>query len=444
MVPLDVLCDLVMEKKSAIRAALIRRNAVETLIDNIEFDNALVALCELAKFRTGLRFIAQFNHDIVVQLCREPKGRKRSSMLVFLLSRLQPPTDPVFRNYLVTGLLKHVDPVLAFNISKLLARTLVPGLDLVAILEDPECDLGNGFDWSLRYVYSCIVAHSTGSARWLTRRFGKELVQHFVHHPDNEVLTSFLPSILEHVSVSWYDDLLVDACFNLRSCNHAVAILYRMLQSDVEIYTRMKLHSEWSRMLTSLLPSLIEPSHASHKTVRLFLLQLLVIDDSALAPTVLQAVATHVQTIPTHFAFAPTTNLKAAERIVEVGKRIGLSDDNLRVYIDNVCKLKEDDRIRRRMDAIGLAQILQPDAFHCPITMEIMDNPVVASDGHTYEQSALAHILRTTRKSPLTRETLNCNIMIPNINLKKRIRNYSGEICSVVEAIRNNCMTVQP
>ena len=44
----------------------------------------------------------------------------------------------------------------------------------------------------------------------------------------------------------------------------------------------------------------------------------------------------------------------------------------------------------------------------CPITLEGMPCPVVASDGHTYELEALVRVARTgaTFRSPLTREPL--------------------------------------
>ena len=49
---------------------------------------------------------------------------------------------------------------------------------------------------------------------------------------------------------------------------------------------------------------------------------------------------------------------------------------------------------------------MMPDAFSktlmCPITNEIMQKPVVAADGFTYERSAIIRWLMTKNKSPLT------------------------------------------
>ena len=43
-----------------------------------------------------------------------------------------------------------------------------------------------------------------------------------------------------------------------------------------------------------------------------------------------------------------------------------------------------------------------PAAFRCPITTELMRNPVVASDGQTYERSAIEEWFGSHRTSPMT------------------------------------------
>ncbi|KAK7242544.1 hypothetical protein SO694_00017484 [Aureococcus anophagefferens] len=52
-----------------------------------------------------------------------------------------------------------------------------------------------------------------------------------------------------------------------------------------------------------------------------------------------------------------------------------------------------------------------PDEFACPISYELMQDPVIASDGHTYERSAIAAWFERRRTSPITNEDL------PNLDL---------------------------
>jgi len=64
-----------------------------------------------------------------------------------------------------------------------------------------------------------------------------------------------------------------------------------------------------------------------------------------------------------------------------------------------------------------------PKAFLCPITHEVMRDPVVLSDGHTYERSAINKWIkilgRTT--SPMTGAPLTSTSLTPNFTLKSMI-----------------------
>lgn len=59
----------------------------------------------------------------------------------------------------------------------------------------------------------------------------------------------------------------------------------------------------------------------------------------------------------------------------------------------------------------------------CPITQQIMVDPVITSDGQTYEREAIEQWLTTSRKSPLTNVFLANSTLIPNIALKNIIEN---------------------
>ena len=43
----------------------------------------------------------------------------------------------------------------------------------------------------------------------------------------------------------------------------------------------------------------------------------------------------------------------------------------------------------------------------CPITQEIMNDPVLASDGHVYERAAISRCIQAGQPSPLTRQALS-------------------------------------
>jgi U-box domain len=66
------------------------------------------------------------------------------------------------------------------------------------------------------------------------------------------------------------------------------------------------------------------------------------------------------------------------------------------------------------------------DEFLCPITYELLREPVVALDGHTYEKSAIEKWLKSNHTSPRSGEIMEDSI-IPNTNLKKLIQDMINE-----------------
>ena len=66
-----------------------------------------------------------------------------------------------------------------------------------------------------------------------------------------------------------------------------------------------------------------------------------------------------------------------------------------------------------------------PDEYLCPITTEIMADPVTTLDGFTYERAAITEWLSTKDTSPKTGATLESKILIPNYNLRSMIRAFN-------------------
>ena len=73
--------------------------------------------------------------------------------------------------------------------------------------------------------------------------------------------------------------------------------------------------------------------------------------------------------------------------------------------------------------ASGAAEV--PDDYVCPITAEIMIDPVCTVDGFCYEREAITEWLRTKDTSPSTGATLESKKVIPNISLRSIIRSFT-------------------
>ena len=64
-----------------------------------------------------------------------------------------------------------------------------------------------------------------------------------------------------------------------------------------------------------------------------------------------------------------------------------------------------------------------PDEYICPITLEIMVDPVICEDGYTYEKKSILQL--RTSISPMTRQLIDTTKLIPNRALKHAIIRFN-------------------
>uniref|UniRef100_A0A803VF37 WD repeat, SAM and U-box domain-containing protein 1 n=1 Tax=Ficedula albicollis TaxID=59894 RepID=A0A803VF37_FICAL len=65
-----------------------------------------------------------------------------------------------------------------------------------------------------------------------------------------------------------------------------------------------------------------------------------------------------------------------------------------------------------------------PDEFLCPITRELMKDPVIATDGYSYEREAMENWISNRRSSPMTNLPLQSLMLTPNRTLKMAISRW--------------------
>eukprot|EP00326_Haptolina_ericina_P027699 CAMPEP_0181200700 /NCGR_PEP_ID=MMETSP1096-20121128/17910_1 /TAXON_ID=156174 ORGANISM="Chrysochromulina ericina, Strain CCMP281" /NCGR_SAMPLE_ID=MMETSP1096 /ASSEMBLY_ACC=CAM_ASM_000453 /LENGTH=276 /DNA_ID=CAMNT_0023291087 /DNA_START=48 /DNA_END=879 /DNA_ORIENTATION=+ len=99
-----------------------------------------------------------------------------------------------------------------------------------------------------------------------------------------------------------------------------------------------------------------------------------------------------------------------------------------------LAQLSQDARVKQKvseMFEIKVKALSQTDAVDlvCPITHELFERPMVASDGHTYEHDALMKHFASPHgnRSPLTNEPLIRGVMRPNVTLRKIVDNHWQE-----------------
>ena len=97
-----------------------------------------------------------------------------------------------------------------------------------------------------------------------------------------------------------------------------------------------------------------------------------------------------------------------------------------------------------------------PAGFICPITQEVMKDPVICCDGHSYERNAIMRWLQNNNTSPMTNLIMDDTTMYPNISLRQNIEEYVNNAqlnqttssttllpkCNVVVEKHNNMLSV--
>ena len=73
------------------------------------------------------------------------------------------------------------------------------------------------------------------------------------------------------------------------------------------------------------------------------------------------------------------------------------------------------------LEATARAQMEQ---YRCPVTLEVMHDPVTTCDGMTYERIAITEWLVHHSTSPLTGAPLSSRTLTPNLGLKARIDDF--------------------
>mmetsp|Transcript_25584 Transcript_25584/g.35190 ORF Transcript_25584/g.35190 Transcript_25584/m.35190 type:complete len:301 (-) Transcript_25584:147-1049(-) len=77
-------------------------------------------------------------------------------------------------------------------------------------------------------------------------------------------------------------------------------------------------------------------------------------------------------------------------------------------------------------DSVSVSSLNVPNHFMCPLTQEIMTDPVITTNGLTYERAYIEEWFRHHATDPLT-NTVVANVLIPNRALKEAIEEFKSQ-----------------
>ena len=77
-----------------------------------------------------------------------------------------------------------------------------------------------------------------------------------------------------------------------------------------------------------------------------------------------------------------------------------------------------------------------PDFLTCPLTFEVMHDPVITADGHTFERSAIEDWLRNHSTNPMTGSEMQHKQLVPNFALREACAAYRAQKPGNTDSIR--------
>ena len=85
----------------------------------------------------------------------------------------------------------------------------------------------------------------------------------------------------------------------------------------------------------------------------------------------------------------------------------------------------------------------------CPITHEDFKDPVIASDGYTYERSAISLWLKKNKTSPISRKKMSARSLRPNrslLDILEELNNTKKELINMRRRLKCKrlCSTCRP
>jgi hypothetical protein len=274
----------------------------------------------------------------------------------------------------------------------------------------------------------------------VAKRLGNHLIREACTN-DSKVLKT-LQLCMHVMECTCYSSTMIDCILDsteVIKMYTMMQILIKWIQEHASTIMFISSHARCDEFLVFLTHAEDTPNHPASVLSSVFLLQLAL--HQKLTDSAMNSLSICIQAHPERFLFAETDNVDSLRMIVETAMSLKLPEGIYKKYKDLLRDQKALKVREEKISTLGIDEFAHPSAFICPITMETMKDPVVASDGHTYERNSLERIFNTDdHRSPLTREVLNKNIIVPNINLRKRIRDYADDICDVAEKIQKKNM----
>jgi hypothetical protein len=430
------LCDLLETNNSTVRAACLRANVLPALLErHIDEKRVIIAVDRLTDVNTGRAKLQQYTSKFLDNF-RSTCNNEVAQLTAKLLLKLHI-WDTVNSMHLIRAFQLYVARVISEDtLAKLLIHSNGPAianafgnLPVIQVMTPKLC-----------WVFLSLYTHRNDPALYaahMARICESSTVDLFIRSKGDANACGLLNVLHARLTMKSYNPKIftdfaprgfVDSVPPSLPMQTVVSLLSRYIQLDNCFLDDIATTTQWTHFIQYLSAAIEQPETRLYHMAPVFLLVVLVRTIPG-HDTVVEPLRKYIVKFPSTFNFQPTEDVSTIKRIIACGEKLNVDCSN---WKSQLASIQFRNAQQERLKDVGVESFTQPHEFCCPMTMEVMSDPVVASDGHTYEKKALERIFSTSRISPLTREKLNTKIAIPNLNLKKRIRDYPDDLCDAI------------
>lgn len=127
------------------------------------------------------------------------------------------------------------------------------------------------------------------------------------------------------------------------------------------------------------------------------------------------------------FVFHEVNTVSDLSKVPSPDLKMFIPDEEARRRLTSYLVLLFNHRCRTKalQHAQQPAPRIAPKEFYCPITLEMMENPVVLADGYSYERDAICTWIASGNEcSPMTNDYLSSTVLYTNFALKNLIQRW--------------------
>lgn len=139
-------------------------------------------------------------------------------------------------------------------------------------------------------------------------------------------------------------------------------------------------------------------------------------------------IAYHVGKMKEKLQLLMESNASLESQLAARDGMVAVLKDKILAGVELLKQFRQENKdLKAELERVSRDRAIPPAYFICPIQQDVMQSPVVAADGFTYEEAAIRTWLDSGHgTSPMTNLPLQHQNLVPNHTLRSAIQEWMG------------------